>query len=285
MLPAMTNTAGPVRECHCLVCAPVDDLRGHDVDFQDIAGHIGSHGWSSLGIASEDGVPAWAFTVGLWHSHGAPEVSMFGLRNPDMQNWLNEIGEQVQAGGELNPGDRLVGILPGDFPLLVRPVDTSWYRDLFGAALGFYGRPPLPIVQAVWPDRNGLFPWEDGVGEACASNQPWLWLPRDEHPSGLWRHLDALTPWAFPGLSVRTAVFTTKRINEGAAQVRGIVHEHEGDWQFLDGDPVTAEDGALVHLHHIVAGHPHVAEFADLPSGMQAWRQDDGTWLRSPLST
>ena len=156
---------------------------------------------------------------------------MFGLRNPDMQNWLNMIGDRIKAGEELRPDGRLAGILPGDFPVLIRQVHPSWYRDLFGAALGFYGRPPLPIVQAIWPDRSGLFPWEDGVGEACRSNQPWLWLPKDEHPGGLWRNIDALMPWPFPGLSVRTGVFTTSRINEGAAQVRGILHDHDGDWR------------------------------------------------------
>jgi Domain of unknown function (DUF4262) len=51
----------------------------------------------------------------------------------------------------------------------IRTIHYGWYEDLFGQAIGFYRRPPLPFMQIVWPDRDRLWPWEDGVDGYCAA--------------------------------------------------------------------------------------------------------------------
>ena len=182
----------PHRECHCILC---DGDDGHQ--HEHVAGHrcadgtpdhVRKFGWSSVGIAPADGVPPWAFSVGLWHSLGSPEVAIFGLRNPDMQQWINTLAGQVKAGQALEVGDALrYGVLPNEFPVMLRSVHRSWYPSLFGTALHFYNhRPPLPFVQIVWPDRDGRFPWEQEAGENCRANQPHLWLPVADHPRSPW---------------------------------------------------------------------------------------------------
>ena len=115
-----------------------------------------------------------------------------------MHHWVNRIGEQIRQGGWLRLEESRDGVIDG-FSVVIRPVHESWYPALFGAGTGFYGRPPLPITQAVWPDRHGVLPWEDGCGARCQVDQPWLWLPSQEQPPGIWRDLDVLTPWPFPG--------------------------------------------------------------------------------------
>jgi hypothetical protein len=140
----------------------------------------------------------------------------------------------------------------------------------------------LPIVQAIWPDRYGILPWEDGCGEGCRTNQPWLWIAKEEHPVGLWANLDAISAWTTHGVRANVQVFVTKRIVDGEEPVRGVVHDHDGSWQFLDGGPVERPDQiAAAHLRHILLDHPYVAEFADLPVGTQAWQQEDGSCQQS----
>ncbi|MFE7599496.1 DUF4262 domain-containing protein [Streptomyces sp. NPDC057494] len=29
-----------------------------------------------------------------------------------------------------------------------------------GRSIGFYRRPPLPVLQVAWPDADGRFPWD-----------------------------------------------------------------------------------------------------------------------------
>ena len=81
------------------------------------------------------------------------------------------------------PGDVLNG-----YDVVIHPVDPSWYRDFFGAGLDFYQTPPLPITQLFWPDKAGLFPWEEGVDQHCRAVQPLLWLPK-EQTTGPWTEL------------------------------------------------------------------------------------------------
>jgi hypothetical protein len=249
---------------------------------EDTATLITDHGWSVVGIDSSDDVPAWAFTVGLWHTLGSTEIAMFGLRLPDMQAWLNRLGEQIRSGRPLGPDRPREGVLDG-FPLQFRPVHASWYPRLFGSALNFYQRPPLPIVQAVWPDRSGLFPWQDGSGDNCRADQPWSWVAYQDHAPSIWSELDAITPWPFPSVGARTPVYTVHRITGQGAPVVGVVHDHDGSWQFLDGGDVTVEDITTIHLHHVLARHPHIREVADLQRGEEAWRDGAGVWHRSRI--
>jgi len=208
---------------------------------------------------------------------------MFGLRVPDMQQWLNEVGEQIRAGAHPHQDERRDGVLPG-FPVTFRPVHDSWYRDFFGYALWFTRRPPLPFVQVVWPDREGHFPWDPQCGERCQFDQPQLWVPKADHPMGRWTRASLVDPWPFPD-GPATRAFTTRRIAFDGRSVIGVVHDADGDWQFLDGDDVTQDEIVVVHLEHIVGAHSRLAELGDLPRGWEAWQESpDGPWVRRAIS-
>ena len=178
------------------------NLEQWDAGDEKVVADVERHGWAVLGIHAEDSVPGWAFTAGLWHTFGSPEVAMFGLHVEDMQQWLNVIGEQMRAGQPMRPEELRHGVLT-DFPVAFRPAHQSWYRDLFGYALWFAQRPPLPFVQAVWPDREGRFPWDPECGQRCRFDQPQLWVPKDEHPMGRWTRISLSDPWP---LRTRTRV-------------------------------------------------------------------------------
>jgi hypothetical protein len=236
---------------------------------RDIAWHVESHGWSVVALPEEHGLPGWAYTVGMWHTLGVPEVCVFGLRVRDMHRRLNEVGARVRAGLRLQPGAVVDDVLPGP-PLVVRPVHESWHEDLFPFAIDFYGRPPLPVVQLEWP------PVDD------ADRQPSLWLPKDDHPPSLWTRVNDLIDSPFPGVTVDSLVCGSRAVIDGTAPVAGVVHETDGSWSFLDASG-RAEVG-MVHLRHLVAGHPYVRDFADLPPGYAAWQQPDGNWARTPVT-
>ncbi|MGH2717803.1 MAG: DUF4262 domain-containing protein [Actinomycetota bacterium] len=184
-------------ECHCVLHEPPSDRNLWDDGDRKLVADVERHGWGVLGIKADGSMPAWAFTAGLWHTFGSPEVAMFGLQVRDMQTWLNDIGEQIRQGRPLQPEEHREGILP-NFPLVFRPAHDSWYRDLFGYALWFAQRPPLPIVQAIRPDREGRFLWEEGSGERCRFDQPQLWIPKERHPMGRWTRAALSDPWPFP---------------------------------------------------------------------------------------
>jgi hypothetical protein len=90
--------------------------------------------------------------------------------------------------------------------------------------------------------------------------------------------------WRFP-VGRNGRAITTKRIVYEGEPILGVVHETDGDWQFVDNGPLELDDVLLVHLGHIVDHHPEVLEVADLGPGWQAWRDDaKSPWRRSPLT-
>lgn len=74
----------------------------------------------------------------------------------------------------------------------------------------------------------------------------------------------------------RTAVFTLRAIVFQGSPILSVIHDHDGDWQFLDGvTDATIENHALVALENIARLDPSVMALADLPCGWQAWRRDE----------
>jgi hypothetical protein len=49
--------------------------------------------------------------------------------------------------------------------VVFKKVLKSKYDDYFGMAINFYGDDNFEVWQMVLPDKNGLFPWDDGCGE------------------------------------------------------------------------------------------------------------------------
>ncbi|MGW1768255.1 DUF4262 domain-containing protein [Streptomyces sp. NPDC002073] len=166
--------------CYCVVCQDISELDSRTQSTVDV---IDRHGWQVSMVPADDEGPGWAYTVGLWHRLRMPEVAMFGLDIPLMQAVLNDLGRQAVEGQPLEAGQERHDV--ASVPVVLRAVDYRWYRAFFGTAIGYYRKPPFPVLQVVWPNRDGVFPWQPG-GEGLLSRQPRLDLHPDEHPVGVW---------------------------------------------------------------------------------------------------
>ncbi len=206
---------------------------------------------------------------------------MFGLQEGDMATWLNQLAERVRTGSTLTDLEQVKGVLP-TAPLTMRAIDRSWYPELFGYAMWFAQHPPLPVIQAVWPDRHSLFPWQEGVGDRCRLDQPQGWTAMQDHPTGPWTV--GLGPWPFEELP-DAFVYSTKRILHDGQPAMLVAHDHEGEWQILDGGLVEPDDVVRSHFRHLVGLNPRLVELADLAIGWEAERFTlDGPWVRSEMS-
>jgi Domain of unknown function (DUF4262) len=255
-----------VRECHCQLCGPMPAT-------DPLAAGVARRGWSVVSVPGEGPRPAYAFTVGLWHSFSHAEAAVFGRDEDEMVDWLNTVGRAVKRGRVLLP-DRLGDDVLGEVEIFPRPALASWHRHLFGAALAFYRGQPVPMLQLVWPDLDGILPWERGCDEECVTAQPRLWdrVTAAPCPPG----------WPFP-VSPDALVLTTKSIAFDGAPVMGVVHDEEGEWQFLDNPAVDMKDLTIVHLAHVMARRPELGVLGDLSMGFEAWLDSQGRWRRDAL--
>lgn len=122
-------------------------------------------------VETPDGLLDMSFTVGLSRV-GMPEVIVFALSAEVAQAILNTSAKKFMDGEVLMS----VGI-----PEIVDPYDVVFKRaDLnkvreVTQMLEALARVENPdIVQLVWPDRTGAFPWEATFDRALVTFQPCL---------------------------------------------------------------------------------------------------------------
>jgi hypothetical protein len=93
-----------------------------------------------------------------------------------MQQILNNTGFLIRDGVTFSDGAQTESVLQG-YPVAFRQVHGSWFRPLFGSARRFYGNWSFAMLQVVYPDRDGRFPWNDGCSATIRRQQPRLDLP------------------------------------------------------------------------------------------------------------
>jgi hypothetical protein len=102
-----------------------------------------------------------------------------------MHRALNALGREAASGTALADGQEHAGALERSLVIL-RQADQRWHRTFFGRAIGFYRRPPLPMLQVSWPNREGAFHWQEAAGDQHRQSQPQLWVAPSKHPRGVW---------------------------------------------------------------------------------------------------
>jgi len=149
---------------------------GEDADEQKVIDDIARVGWHCVGILAEDDLPPYAFTVGLQHSFGHPELIIFGMRLETAHEVLHIVVEALRSGTPIDltrPTDEL---LEG-YPCVFVPVPKQEYREHMGYCRWYYRGDDFGLQQIVWPNREGQFPWHPAASEAFRAHQPVLGAP------------------------------------------------------------------------------------------------------------
>jgi hypothetical protein len=235
----------------------------HDDHDRKLLADVARHGWHVIGVEEDEEGPAFAYSIGLYHSFKHPEIIVLGLPVDVMHRIINAVGKQVRSEERLEHLDESGDVLDG-YSVAFRTVEHRHYSDYFGYARWFYRGNDFPCLQCVWPDSRHRYPWHTEFNVALAQRQPLL---------------TADTSWPFHEGKNR-AVFTTKPVLDGHP-ILLVSHDREGDWQFLCGTTNRAEDAKIVSLGCIFERDGTLAEVAGLPEGWTAYRRVKGAaWGR-----
>ncbi len=145
---------------------------------------VQNHGWHVLKVMEDDEGPAFAYTVGLYHSFGHPELIVVGLPIEVGHSVLNIAGESIRRGVRYAEGIRSDEFLEGR-ACTFRRMPESQYRHYLGWDLWFYDGNAFPALQMIWADQHGRWPWETSVDQGVRKQQPVIedqgdppWAPR-----------------------------------------------------------------------------------------------------------
>ncbi len=237
---------------------PADD---HD---RKLLADVRDHGWHIIGVEQDEEGPGFAYSIGLHHNFGHPEIIVVGLRVEVMHGMINAAGEEARSGKKFGHLDESGDVLDG-YNIAFRTVEKRHYPDYFGYAGWFYRGGDFPALQCVWPDSQHRYPWHREATPEFIRRQPVL---SDD------------TSWPFQEGRNR-AVFTTKPVVHDGHPILLVTHDADGNWQFLCGTTNRVGDGQIVSLACVFERDRTLAEVADLPEGSRASRKAVGAvWRR-----
>jgi hypothetical protein len=123
-------------------------------------------GWHVLKIMGDETGPEYCFSVGLYYTFGHPEILVMGLSHSVGHQFINLAAGHIANGRVFRPGERTDDLAQG-FASTFVPVSINHYQEYLGYAIWFYRqlKQPFPVLQLVWPDKQGRFPRESDYDE------------------------------------------------------------------------------------------------------------------------
>jgi hypothetical protein len=222
---------------------------------QEIQQKIDQFGCFIICIESDNHLPEFAYTIGLYQKFNHPEIICFGLPQSLLFSVLNTACDLIKEGQSFQTGNHLYQDFIADYPVQFLHVNQSFYPDYWGTGCNFYGHRDFPAIQLVWPDKESIFPWEPGFNGKWKFKQPLL---------------DRSMDFKFYE-EKNVAVFTTGHVLEGKPIVY-VVHTEDGEWEFHSEYDNGDEDIKLVSLESITKLDPGINQLYHLSPGQRAWR-------------
>lgn len=103
--------------------------------------------------------PGFSYSIGLYKTYQLPELLIIGLDQELRHTLIDNISIDYQEGKGLEIGAYNADIVES-FDCLVVPVEPKHYKEYVGWARWFYKGDDFPVVQVIYPDLLGLFPWD-----------------------------------------------------------------------------------------------------------------------------
>jgi hypothetical protein len=130
-------------------------------------------GWHVVNVLPEADHSPHSYSVGLFATYAHSEIVVVGLSGGRAHTFINNIGDEIRDGASFEAGCRYDHLINGYDVAFVR-VRHDVYANYFGRAIDYYGGVSFPVLQMVWPDRTGHFPWQAQCEAEIRQLQPVL---------------------------------------------------------------------------------------------------------------
>lgn len=234
------------------------------IDQERTKTHIEKFGLSVVMLQSTGYLPSFTYSVGLWQTYNHPEIICFGLKTDLMHAIINDVADLIKKGEKIKSDLEYNNIFKDSIAVFL-DVDKRSIGDYFGVAIDYYNSKGFPALQLIWTDRNNKFPWESDFQEDFKYFQPLL----DRNADFKFREEKNL------------GVFTTSQFVDQKEPIIRVVHDHDGDWQFLTKD-IDFDNAKLVSIEQMTKRDNTLNEIFDLDYGEEAERDEiGGKWIRN----
>jgi len=172
--PSVNQVAGLCRHWTAERDSAADAWELFDGLEQIIRENVDEYGVHVMSVHGGEGGGGFSYSIGLWKTLGVPEVLCLGLPAASAHGIINHIANLVREGAKLRDGDERHDVL-NDYPCRFRTLAAEHFDEHMGYANWFYEGKTFPVLQLVYPDREGRFPGEEGTSDTFNTDQPILW--------------------------------------------------------------------------------------------------------------
>lgn len=152
---------------------------------RDDVGRDGFSRVSSIGAGPGGGGPPLCFAYSIGLSHTNPACADILILGPFLQQELMGIvfdiaWTMLHEGSRYEAGKQYRVSVKGEqypFPFFFGEVEPRYYPLYPKGAVDYYGSQSFPLLQVVWPDEGGAWPWEEAFSARFYGMQPLLFDP------------------------------------------------------------------------------------------------------------
>jgi hypothetical protein len=155
----------------------MEPLSDHE---QWLVANVEKHGCAIISVFDPDHeIPNFAYSIGFPKSLGQGDVLISGLDLDMMKRLVNDAYALCRDGFHLADFARTSELF-SSVDCVVREIAEEHLRGEYMTSALWYaesiqGQPFNSAFQLVWPDKAGLFPWEEGFADGLIGAQLELW--------------------------------------------------------------------------------------------------------------
>ena len=144
-----------------------------NLSFDTTLKHVNEFGLTVIHVIADEKGPGFSYSIGLYKNYNHPEIIMIGLKRETMHVIINNIAEDIKKGKIYIPFLAYDDIL-NDYECFFIEVKKDNYIDYVGQAINFYKSDDFPLLQCVYPDKSGVYPWQDEWHKSLKNVEPLL---------------------------------------------------------------------------------------------------------------
>lgn len=134
-------------------------------------------GYSVVSVGGDKPSPPFAYSVGLEKTYKHPEIIITGLRAEIAYSLINDIASKIKEDSSVfKVGvsyEKIVKGLPVRF-ILASEENKIEYARMLGVCYEPESLENVQLLQMLWPDPDGFFPFESQFEERLRAAQPVL---------------------------------------------------------------------------------------------------------------
>jgi Domain of unknown function (DUF4262) len=138
-----------------------------------VISNINEYGWHCVNVIEDDSHPPWSYTIGLYETWDHPELIIVGRSRATSHEILKTLSDDIELNDPPNLTDPNGHMLLGMKCHFIA-VNPRYNADYVGFALWHYRKRRFPLYQIVWPDNDGLYPWDVDAPKSFKGWQPLL---------------------------------------------------------------------------------------------------------------